>query len=149
MRRSQTDMALDIDAALEWAAGRRNAVLITIRKDGRPQSSDIAYAVVDGALCVSLTATRAKTANMRRDPRVVFHITAPDSWSYVSFDGVAELGEVTTQPDDQASDDLVDLYRLVAGQEHPDWDEYRQTMIDEQRQVFRLRPTRAVGQING
>jgi PPOX class probable F420-dependent enzyme len=141
-------MAIDINRALEWASGRRNGVLITLRKDGRAQSSDIVYAVIDGALCVSLTATRAKTANIRRDPRVVLHITDPASWSYVSFDGEAELGNVTRAPDDAAADDLVALYRAVANEDHPDWTEYRNAMIAEQRQVLRLRPGSVVGQIN-
>lgn len=142
-------MALSLDTARTWAAGHKTGVLITLRKDGRPQSSDIVYAVVDDAFCISLTATRAKTANMRRDPRIVLHITAPDQWSYVSFDGTADLGPVTTEPGDAASDDLVALYRAIAGSDHPDWDEYRAAMVAEERQVLRLRPTTAVGQING
>jgi len=142
-------MAITVDEAMEWAAGRRHAVLITLRKDGRAQSSDISYAVLDDAIWISLTATRAKTANMRRDPRVVLHITEPGSWSYVSLDAVADLGAVTTAPDDQAADDLVRYYRAVAGEDHPDWDEYRAAMISEQRQILRLQPASAVGQING
>lgn len=141
-------MALDVDEALDWAGGHRHGVLITIRRDGRAQSSDIVYAVIDGAFWVSLTATRAKTANMRRDPRVVMHITSPDTWSYVSFDGVADLGPVTTSTDDEVAEDLVRLYRSLSG-EHDDWQEYRRAMVDQQRQVMRLRPGSAVGQING
>ena len=140
-------MALDLDEALRWASTERHGVLITIRRDGRPQSSDIVYAVIDGAFWVSLTATRAKTANMRRDPRIVMHITSPDTWSYVSFDGIAELGPITTALDDEPAEDLVDLYRALSG-EHEDWREYRQAMVDQQRQVLRLRPSSAVGQIN-
>ena len=142
-------MAITLDQAMEWATARKNAVLITLRKDGRAQSSDVSYAVIDDAVVISLTATRAKTANMRRDPRIIVHITDPGSWSYVSFDGVADLGDVTTEANDQAADDLVDYYERVAGQVHPNWDEYRAAMIDEQRQLLRFRPASAVGQING
>ena len=142
-------MSLSVDQATSWAAQRKHAVLITNRKDGRSQSSDVSYAVIDGAFVVSLTATRAKTANMRRDPRILLHVTDRASWSYVSFDGVAELGPVTVDPADAAGDALVEYYRLVAGEDHPDWDEYRQAMVDEQRQLLTLRPTSAVGQING
>lgn len=142
-------MAITVDQAMEWASARKHAVLITLRRDGRAQSSDVSYTAIDEALVVSLTATRAKTANMRRDPRIVMHITDPGSWSYVSFDAVVELGDVTTAPDDHAADALVDYYERVAGQAHPDWDEYRAAMIDEQRQLAYIRPTSAVGQING
>lgn len=142
-------MAITLDQAVEWASARKHAVLITLRKDGRAQSSDVSYTVIDDAIVVSLTATRAKTANMRRDPRVVVHITDPGTWSYVSFDAVVELGEVTTAPDDAAADALVEYYELVAGEAHPDWDEYRAAMIGEQRQLAYMRPASVVGQING
>lgn len=142
-------MAITVEQAIEWAAARKHAVLITLRKDGRAQSSDVSYAVIDGALVVSLTATRAKTANMRRDPRIVAHITDPGTWSYVSFDAVVELGPVTTSPDDDAANALVDYYERVAGEAHPDWDDYRAAMISEQRQLAYIRPSSAVGQING
>jgi hypothetical protein len=32
---------MELDQALAWAAERTQGVLITIRRDGRPQSSDI------------------------------------------------------------------------------------------------------------
>jgi len=143
-------MSVTVEQATAWASqgDRKTAVLITLRKDGRAQSSDISYVVVDGVFTISLTGTRAKTANMRRDPRIVLHITDPGSWSYVSLDGQAEIGPVTTEANDAAADDLVEYYRLIAG-EHPDWDEYRAAMVAEQRLVLRFSPDSAVGQING
>lgn len=141
-------MAVSLEDALAWAADRKVGVLITQRKDGRSQSSDIVYSVVDGTFWISLTATRAKTANMRRDPRIVMHITDPEAWSYVSIDATTELGPVTTDPTDQAAEDLVDLYRRIAKADHDNWDEFRQAMIDEQRQVLRVIPNSVTGQIN-
>ena len=140
---------MNIDSALQWASERQHGVLITIRGDGRPQSSDVSYHVDNGAIVVSVTDGRAKTNNLRRDPRAVFHITEPASWSYVSFDGTVQLSPVAAASDDAAVDDLVEYYRTVAGQEHPDWDEYRQAMVDEGRLLLRLTPTSAVGQIHG
>jgi len=137
---------MELEAALTWAAERKNAVLITLRKDGRAQSSDIAYTIVDGQFWISLTDSRAKTANMRRDNRVVLHITEPGSWSYISFDGTVELTPVTTATDDATADQLVDYYERVAGQAHPDWDEYRQAMIDEGRLIAVFTAAKAVGQ---
>lgn len=139
---------MDIDAALQWASDRRHGVLITIRADGRPQSSDVSYFVNDGTIVISVTDGRAKTNNLRRDPRAVFHLTEPASWSYVSFDGVVELSPVAAEPGDATADDLVEYYRTVAGEEHPDWDEYRQAMVAEGRLLVRLTPTSAVGQIH-
>lgn len=138
---------MDISAALEWASKRKHGVLITLRKDGRAQSSDVVYAVIDGQICISLTDDRAKTRNMRRDQRVVFHITDPGSWSYVSVDATVELTAVTTDPADASADELVAVYRGVAG-EHDDWDEFRAAMVAEGRLVARLTPNSVTGQIH-
>jgi PPOX class probable F420-dependent enzyme len=140
---------MDLTNALTWAAARRDGVLITLRADGRAQSSDISYTVVDGAFVISVTDDRAKTRNMRRDPRVVLHLTDPASWSYVSFDGTASLTPVATAPDDATCDALVAYYRGVRGAEHPDWDDYRRAMVADRRLVVRVVPTSAVGQVRG
>lgn len=138
---------MELDEALAWAADRKLGVLITLRSDGRPQSSDVVYAVVGGTFEISVTDDRAKTANMERDPRVVLHVTDPESWSYVSFDGTVELSEPTTSPGDATSDLMVGYYEAVAGKPHPDWAEYRQAMVDERRLLVRFTPHSAVGQI--
>jgi PPOX class probable F420-dependent enzyme len=140
-------MSLDIDQAMQWADGRTPAVLITIKGDGSPQSSDVAFTVIDGEIVISITDDRAKTANMRRDPRIVLHITAPNDWSYVAFSGEVALSTIATDPGDATADQLVEYYEAVSGGPHPDWAEYRQAMVDEKRLVARLRPTRAVGQM--
>ena len=139
---------MELSQAITWAADRRLGVLITIRADCRPQSSDIVYGVEGGAFVISVTAGRAKTANLRRDARAVLHISDEKSWSYVSLDGTVELSPVTTDPGDAASDALVAYYELVAGGPHPDWDEYRQAMIDERRLIARFTPTTAAGHIH-
>ena len=139
---------MDLSQTLEWASTRTHAVLVTLRRDGRAQSSDVVYAVLDGTICISLTARRAKTHNMRRDPRVVLHITDPGSWSYASIDAEAELSVVASAPDDAVVDDLVRVYRAVTGNEHPDWDEFRAAMVAEGRLVARIHPRSATGQIH-
>ena len=139
---------MELSEATSWAAERRLGVLITIRADGRPQSSDIVYYVDSGVFTISLTAGRAKTANLRRDPRAVLHISDEEAWSYVSLDGTVELLPPATEPGDATSDALVDYYERMAGGPHPDWDEYRQAMIEERRLVARFTPTSVAGQIH-
>ncbi|MYA85530.1 MAG: PPOX class F420-dependent oxidoreductase [Acidimicrobiaceae bacterium] len=139
---------MELSEAVDWAAERKLGVLITIRSDGRPQSSDIVYYVDTGVFHISMTVGRAKTVNLRRDPRAVLHISDEKAWSYVSLDGTVELSPPTTTPGDATSDVLVDYYERLAGQ-HPDWDEYRQAMIDEGRLVARFTPTGAAGLIHG
>jgi hypothetical protein len=62
---------MDLAIALAWAATRSEGVLITLRADGRAQSSDISYFSDGPSMLISLTHGRAKTKNMQRDPRVV------------------------------------------------------------------------------
>ena len=133
----------------ELIAGQRQGVLVTLRKDGRPQLSNVNYAWYpeEQTIRVSTTDDRAKTGNMRRDPRVSFHITSGDFWSYVVVDGHAELSEVARDPHDAAVEELVDLYRAVQG-DHPDWDDYRAAMVRDRRLVLRLRAERAYGMVH-
>ena len=139
---------MDLGTALDWARSRRNAVLITLRSDGRAQSSNVAYVLDGSTFLISVTAAGAKTRNMRRDPRVVLHLTDPSDWTYLSFDGVVELAPVTTALDDDTNNRLVAYYRAARGEEHPNWDEYRQVMIDEGRLVVAFTPATVVGNIN-
>ena len=133
----------------ELIAGQRQGVLVTLRKDGRPQLSNVNYAWYpeEQTIRVSTTDDRAKTGNMRRDPRVSFHVTSGDFWSYVVVDGLAELSEVARDPHDTAVEELVDLYRAVQG-DHPDWDDYRAAMVRDRRLVVRLRADRAYGMVH-
>ena len=136
---------MELAGAIEWASERNLGVLVTIRADGRPQSSDIVYDLDGGTFGISVTEVRAKTANMRRDPRVVLHVSDGASWSYVSFDGTVELSPVAADPGDATCDGLVRYYERVSGGPHPDWDEYRRAMVDERRLIVRFTPRSATG----
>ena len=105
---------MDIAAALEFAKPLRNGVLITLKRDGRPQSSNITFVVGDdGVVRISITANRAKYVNLRRDPRVSVHISRPDFWAYVVLEGDADLSEPAADPHDAVVDELVELYRAT------------------------------------
>lgn len=136
---------MEIHAALTYARQHKSGVLLTLKHDGRPQASNIMYAVGDdGVVRISATDGRAKTANARRDPRVSLHVTAADFWSYVVIDGDAEVTPTAASPEDATVDELVELYRSLQG-EHDDWDEYRRTMVADGRLVIRVHPTHAYG----
>jgi PPOX class probable F420-dependent enzyme len=124
---------------------RKRGVLVTIKRDGRPQLSNVSYAVVDGSVRVSVTDDRAKTRNARRDPRVSLHVTSEDFWSYAVVEGDAELTPAAADPHDATVEELIDLYRAVSGGEHPDWDDYRAAMVNDRRLVLRLPITKLYG----
>ena len=137
--------SMDLSDALDFARDRRQGVLVTLKADGRPQLSNILHRVgEDGLIRVSVTDTRAKTRNLRRDPRVSLHVTSDDFWKYTVIEGTAEISDVARRPDDEVADELVDYYRSIRG-EHPDWDEYRRAQVEEGRVVLRIHPERAYG----
>jgi PPOX class probable F420-dependent enzyme len=123
-------------------------VLATIKRDGRPQLSNVThfYDTDTGKILVSITDGRAKTRNLRRDPRASFHVTSADGWSYAVAEGTAELSAVAKDPHDKAVEELIDLYQKVQG-EHPDWDDYRAAMVNDERLVLRLRVERVIGMV--
>jgi PPOX class probable F420-dependent enzyme len=137
-------------ALLDLIAGRHTGVLVTLKRDGRPQLSNVSYAYYpdDRLIRVSITATRAKYRNLRRDPRASFHVSSPDFWSYAVAEGTAELSPVAAEPQDATVEELIELYRRING-EHPDWGDYRRAMVADQRVVLRLPVERAYGMAAG
>ncbi|NNE73990.1 MAG: TIGR03618 family F420-dependent PPOX class oxidoreductase [Acidimicrobiales bacterium] len=136
---------IELVDALAFTAGVPNGALITLRRDGRPQSSEVHHGVLDGTIVFSVLPTRAKVFNIERDPRVVYHVS--HEGSYLSFDGTAEVSPIPTKREGPAMDTLVDAFRAVAKKEHPDWDEFREAMVRERRRVITVTPTSVVGLI--
>lgn len=127
------------DKLLAVISGNSLGVLATIKRDGRPQLSNVSYhfdsraAVIE----VSITEPRAKTRNLRRDPRASILVTSDDGWSYAVAEGTAELSPPAADPHDDTVEALIALYRNIAG-EHPDWDDYRRAMVTDRRVLMRL-----------
>jgi PPOX class probable F420-dependent enzyme len=123
----------------ERIGSRGTGVLVTIKRDGRPQLSNVTYAydAARNLIRVSLTDDRAKTRNLRRDPRASLYVNGPNGRSYVVLEGKAELTAAAADPHDQVVEELVDVYRAAAG-EHPDWDDYRRAMVRDRRVVFSM-----------
>ncbi len=132
---------------LDLAASRDLGVLATLKSDGRPQLSNVNYVFDPKTLVirVSVVDGRAKVANLRRDPRASFLVSSQDGWSYAVLEGTAELSGVAGAAHDATVDELVEVYRLITGADHPDWDEYRRAMVDDRRLVLRLTVDHAYG----
>lgn len=136
---------MDTAALHQLVASKHQGVLVTLKRDGRPQLSNIAYHLADDdVIRISVTDDRAKTANLRRDPRASLHVTREDFYAYVVVEGTATLLPVAAQPDDATADALVEYYRAVVG-EHDDWDEYRAAMVADRRLIVELPIERLYG----
>jgi PPOX class probable F420-dependent enzyme len=137
-RRIATKTSVERDELLDFIRSRHRMVLITRRQDGTPQASPVTGGVDDsGRIVISSYPQRAKARNARRDPAVSVLVVS-DEWNdpWVQVDGTAEVID--------AADDVepfVEYFRNISG-EHPDWDEYRQAMRDQDKSLIRVDPTR-------
>lgn len=138
---------MELAAAVDFARDHRRSVLTTIRRNGRPQLSNVLHVVgADGRIRISITADRAKYHNLVRDPWAALHVTRDDFFAYAVLEGTVELTPVAAAPDDPTVDALVDYYRTATG-EHPDWDEYRNAMVTDRRALVLFTPNHAYGML--
>jgi PPOX class probable F420-dependent enzyme len=136
---------MELTTALDFARTNQKSVLTTMKRDGRPQLSNVLHHVYDdGLIRISITADRAKYKNLAREPWAALHVTREDFFAYVVLEGDVELSPVAAATDDDTVDELVSYYRDIRG-EHPDWDESRAAQVEEGRVMVRFRPTRAYG----
>jgi len=133
-----TNDQVDLDELLDFVRPRHHMVLMTTRRDGRPQASPVTGGVDEqGRIVISTYPERAKTANARRDPEVSVMVLSDDfGGAWVQVDGTCEVLDMP-----EAADALVDYFRCISG-EHPDWDEYRQAMREQGKSLLRITPTR-------
>ena len=119
---------------LEFLRPRHHAILMTTRRDGRPQASPNTCGVdPEGRIVISTYPERAKVANIRRDPRVTLCVLSDEfGGPWVQVDGVAEVLDLP-----ESVEPLVEYFRCISG-EHPDWDEYRQAMREQGKSLIRV-----------
>ncbi|MDT5043637.1 MAG: hypothetical protein QOE51_4622 [Actinoplanes sp.] len=125
--------------------------LATIKRDGRPQLSVVNF-TADPAARVLRTSTRtdlAKTHNLRRDPRASMLVDAPGGAGYAVVEGTVELSPVSADEHDATVEELIEVYRLIGGKEHPDWADYRRAMVADGRVVLRLHVDKLYGWVMG
>jgi PPOX class probable F420-dependent enzyme len=131
-----TNTVVSRDELLGFIRPRHQAIVITARADGRPQASPVTCGVDgEGRIVVSTYPERAKARNARRNPLVsVLFLSDDFGGAWVQVDGDAEVIDMP-----EAADALVEYYRAIAG-EHPDWDEYRQAMVRQDKSLLRVTP---------
>jgi PPOX class probable F420-dependent enzyme len=137
------DSALD-PTLVAWLRPRHQAVLATTRRDGSPQTSNVVFGFDGSQARISVTASRAKTANMRRNPGVVLHVLGDSFWQYAAISSTARLTAVSVEAGDETGRELLALYEAVSGGPHPDPAEFFQAMVTESRLAAVLTPVSAV-----
>ena len=135
---------MEIEKGLDYVRDNSRAVLATRRRDGSPQMSPVTLAVVDNEIIMSTRETAIKTWNLRRDP-VSWLCVFPDKWlgRWVQLQC---RSDIVSLPD--AMDLLVNYYRTLSG-EHPDWDDYRRAMTEDQSCIVKFEIEAAGPDIQG
>ncbi len=119
------------DQARAFIARHHNAVLATIKRDGRPQLSNISYTLDDdGLIKISTSRTRAKIHNLRRDPRASLSVQGDNWHQYLVVEGTAQIRDENPIPE------LRRIYERIRGEPHPNWAEFDEAMRREQRVVL-------------
>ena len=133
-RKIATSDHVDREGLVEFIRPRHKVILITTRADGRAQASPVTAGVDDaGRLVVATYPQRAKTVNARRDPAVSACVLSDEfNGPWVQVYGEAQVLDVP-----EAVEPLVEYFRSISG-EHPDWDEYRQAMVDQGKSLIRV-----------
>jgi PPOX class probable F420-dependent enzyme len=133
-----TTSTVDLDGLLDFVRPRHQMVVITQRSDGRPQASPVTGGVDErGRIVISTYPERAKTSNARRNPDVSVLVLSDDfGGAWVQVDGDCEVIDAP-----ESVEPLVEYFRCISG-EHPDWDEYRQAMLEQGKSLLRITPTR-------
>ena len=129
-----TNTTVGREELLEFVRPRHHAILMTTRRDGRPQASPNTCGVdAEGRIVISTYPERAKAMNIRRDPRVSVCVLSDDfGGPWVQVDGTAEVLDLP-----EALEPLVEYFRVISG-EHPDWDGYRQAMREQGKSLVRI-----------
>ncbi|MGH7767400.1 MAG: TIGR03618 family F420-dependent PPOX class oxidoreductase [Candidatus Binatia bacterium] len=126
---------MEIAEAQKFLADHHRGVLVARKRDGWPQIT-LVTPVIDpaGRVIVHSRAVAFKVKNIRRDPRVSLLVMGEEfsGSKYVQVHGTAEI-----IPLPEAMDLLIYWHRQARG-EHPNWQEYRQKMMEEDQVAIRI-----------
>ncbi len=146
--KASSDTKVDRAELDAFLADKHQWVLMTVRRDGRPQLSLVTGGLMaDGRLGVASYPSRAKVRNARRHPDVSVLVMGNQFNDYwVQVDGRAEVLDVPAElpanggVGDPALDGFVEYFRCISG-EHSDWSEYRQAMVDQGKSLVAIEIT--------
>ena len=119
-------------------------VFTTYRRDGMPQMSLVSAGRFEDGVAFTTRRRNAKYHNLMRDRRCAMMLVTPSMRGYAVIDGEADVRSSDTTEAEQLRRDLRAVYKAASGKDHPDWEEYDQAMVEQQRAVVLLVPGRIV-----
>ena len=92
-----------------------------------------------------MTFDRAKLLNFKRDPRCSLLVSQESWWGFVVLEGHADIISADNSGANELRLELRDTYRVASRQEHPNWEEYDQAMVDDKRAAIIVVPEHIYG----
>jgi PPOX class probable F420-dependent enzyme len=131
-----SDTPVDRAGLEEFIRPRHHAILSTQKSDGSPQMSPVTMGVgPDGSILIASYPERAKVHNLRLRHQAALCVVSDDfGGEWVQVSGTAIVVDLP-----EAMEGLVTYFRSISG-DHPDWDEYRQAMVDQGKVLIRVVP---------
>lgn len=128
-----------------FLAEHRMGALSTIKRDGHPHLSTVAYQWNPTARLISIasTADRLKVRQLTRDPHAALYVSSSDHLTFAVAEGTAEISPVSTVPGDAVGRELLALFPEF---DNPgDEQAFLTNMVEDNRLVIRLRVTKLYG----
>jgi len=133
------------DNVKSFATANHQGVITCFRRNGMPQVSIVTCGAYGDGVAFSTTADRAKLLNLQRDPRCSLMISQPDWRGYVVLEGRATILSASNTGADELRDALRGVYQAATGQDHPNWPEYDQAMVNDRRAAVIVVPEHIYG----
>ena len=106
------------DKIREFATQTHRGVLTTFRRDGNAQMSIISCGPYRDGIAFTVTETRAKLHNLRRNPNCSLLVSNESWWGFVVLEGQATILSAGNTDADELRLALQDTYRAASGEEH-------------------------------
>ena len=135
------------DNVRNFTTENHQGVLTCFRRNGAAQMSIVTCGAYQDGVAFTTTEDRAKLHNLRRNPRCSLMISHPDWRPFVVLEGTARILSPGHADPDELRQALRDVFRAASGQDHPNWEEYDQAMVQDRRSAIIVVPDHIYGTV--
>ena len=133
------------DNVKKFTTENHQGVLTCFRKNGMPQMSIVTCGAYRDGVAFTTTTDRAKLILLKRDSRCALMVSKQDWWGYVVLEGRATVLSPDNTGVEELREALRGVYRAATNQDHPNWEEYDQAMVDDRRAAVIVVPDYVYG----
>lgn len=136
---------LSAETLERFLGANRLGALGTIKRDGHPHLSTVAYRWDPATRMISIgsTADRVKVRQLTRDPRAALYVSSADQLTFAVAEGAAEISPVSTTPGDATGREMLSMFPEFDNPE--DEATFLANMVEDKRLVIRLHVSKLYG----